>query len=153
MNNQQVLTEGTVQSSELVNETFEFWLHDHEHIRSPFPAYIHNDLRRIATERFFNWAKNLKDAAKDEMNDEMIGEKFEEIIFDVATALVLTEDEKVTILYPFLPRTGDKIMDENQREGIVTDRVIERTGDKSFLRVKLVRDDNSSWTTSFELPL
>ncbi len=148
-----ILDPNTVEGSELVTETFQFWFNDHEHIRSPFPAYIHNDVRRIATERFYEWASKLSDSAKEEMNDEMIGEKFEEIIFDAATNLVKTEDEKLTILYPFLPRTGDKIADEHDLTGIVIDRGIIREGDKSFLKVQMERIDKSTWNTSFELPL
>lgn len=148
-----VLNPDTVESSEMVTETFQFWFGDHEHIRSPFPLYIQNDVKRLSTERFYTWASKLTESAKEEMNDEMIGEKFEEIIFDVATNLVKTEDEKLTILYPFLPRTGDKILDDKDMTGIVIDRSIARDGDKSFLKIRMERDDKSTWNTSFELPL
>ena len=148
-----VLDPNTVESSELVTETFQFWFNDHGHIRSPFPSYIKNDVKRLATERFYTWASKLTDSAKEEMNDEMIGEKFEEIIFDAASNLVKTEDEKLTVLYPFLPRTGDKILDDNNITGIVTDRSIIRDGDKSFLKIQMERPDNTTWNTSFELPL
>jgi hypothetical protein len=153
MKTQLALNPDTLEGSELVKETFEFWFSDKEHIRSPFPAYIHNDLKRISTERFFGWAKNLKDEAKDEMNEEMIGEKFEEIIFDVATQLVKTDDERITILYPFLPRCGDSVVDENQTQGRITDRWIERDNDKARLRVKFETADKTMRETSFELPL
>jgi len=42
------------------------------------------------------------------LNDESIGEKFEKIIFETATKLIKTEDERITIVYPFLPRLKDK---------------------------------------------
>lgn len=153
MKQQDLLNPGTVESSELVQETFEFWFSDREHIRSPFPAYVHNDLKRISTERFYDWAKNLKDSAKDEMNDEMIGEKFEEIIFDVATQLVKTDDERITILYPFLPRLGDPIIDESNQRGTILNRHIVRDGDKSYLKVNFECADKTVRETSFELPL
>lgn len=101
MKQQDLLNPGTVESSELVQETFEFWFSDREHIRSPFPAYVHNDLKRISTERFYDWAKNLKDSAKDEMNDEMIGEKFEEIIFDIATSWLKRTMNALPFYTPF----------------------------------------------------
>jgi len=153
MKTQLALNPDTVEGSELVQETFEFWFADREHIRSPFPAYIQNELKRISTERFFGWAKNLKDEAKDEMNEEMIGEKFEEIIFDAATQLVKTEDEKITILYPFMPRCGDSIVDENNTQGRITDRWIERDNDKASLKVKFETADQSIRETSFDLPI
>ncbi|MBK9193150.1 MAG: hypothetical protein IPM77_17540 [Crocinitomicaceae bacterium] len=153
MKTQLALNPDTVEGSELVQETFEFWFSDREHIRSPFPAYIQNDLKRISTERFFGWAKNLKEEAKDEMNEEMIGEKFEEIIFDAATQLVKTDDERITILYPFLPRCGDSIIDEHQISGTIKDRWIERDNDKARLNVKFETADKNERETSFELPL
>ena len=148
-----LLDSSTVESSELVQETFDFWFMDKEHIRTPFPSYIRNELKQISTNRFYDWASKLNESAKEEMNDEMIGEKFEEIIFDVATQLVKTDDEKITILYPFLPRIGDQIMDSSDKVGQISSRYIDKDGDKSFLKVKLNNADGSTWETSFELPL
>ena len=64
-----------------------------------------------------------------------------------------TEDEKITILYPFLPRLEDSIKDQEGRNGIIVDRSIKKQEDKSFLEVKLIRDDGSDWVTQFELPV
>lgn len=146
----------SVESSELVEQTFQFWFNDQEHIRSPFPKYIQNELRRKATENFFRWASGLNNKAKDEINDEIIGERFEEIIFEAAMALVITEDEKITIKYPFLPRVGDMIFEnaENQTgKSVVLSRAIKKEGDQSFMSVKLEKNDSGeNWTTTFELP-
>lgn len=151
------LTPNTVESSELVNETFNYWFSDHGHVRSPFPDYIRPQLKQIATTSFFEWASKLKEEAKDEVNDEIIGEKFEEIIFEKATGLVATEDERISILYPFLPRMGDKISNEAQTNGNgeseVIDRSLVKEGDLSYLRVKLKSVQSSKiWETKFELP-
>lgn len=144
----------TVERSELVEQTFQFWFSDHGHVRSPFPNYIHNQLRNLATERFFLWSNGLKEDAKDEMNDEMIAEKFEEIIFEIATTLIKTEDERLTILYPFLPRTGDQITNENGEQGVIIDRWMKKEGDHNFMWVKCENKTiDTTWTTSFELPL
>ncbi len=148
------LDSATVESSELVNQTFQFWFSDNQHIRSPFPSYIHSDLRVKATEKFYKWAKNLDPKAKDELNDEAIGEKFEECIFETALGLIKTEDEKITILYPFLPRLNDQIKDASNREGVIVDRYIYKEKDTSFLKVKCkTMDEEEFWETSFELPL
>ncbi|MBD3637544.1 MAG: hypothetical protein HUJ25_09340 [Crocinitomicaceae bacterium] len=147
------LVYNSLESSELVNQTFEFWFSDNEHIRSPFPSYIHNDLKRIATEKFFAWAKGLNPKAKDELNDEMVGEKFEEIIFESASHLVKTEDERITLLYPFLPRIGDPIQNEGEEESKVIDRKMVKEGDHSFLEVTLEKvAAKEKWKTRFELP-
>ena len=144
----------TVESSELVDQTFLFWFGDHEHIRSPFPKYIQGALRDLATERFYKWVSSLKPEAKDELNDEAVGEKFEEIIFEVATSMVKTEDERITILYPFLPRLGDNLASESGEESKVVDRVLLKEGDYSFLKITCAKNSNGErWTTKFELPI
>ncbi len=149
------LEPNTVESSELVEQTFNFWFSDNEHIRSPFPEYIRPILKEKAVENFFKWVSNLNPKAKEEVNDEMIAEKFEEIIFETAMGLVHTEDEKITIQYPFLPRVDDEI--RNNEEDIQISKIIDRTltkeGDTKFLKVKLENVSNRQvWETKFELP-
>jgi hypothetical protein len=150
------LKEETVESSEMVKQTFAFWFTDQNHLRTPFPEYIRAPLQANATARFFRWAGALNEEAKNELNDEAIGEKFEEIIFEEAMKLVLTEDEKLTILYPFLPRIGDPI-DETKEElpgkSLVIDRSISKKKDHSFMHLTLERQTTKEkWETSFELP-
>jgi hypothetical protein len=143
----------TVESSELVEQTFKFWYNDNEHIRSPFPDYIRRDLKLSATEKFFRWASGLDPRAKDELNDEIIGEKFEEIIFEEACALVKTEDERTTIYYPFLPRIGDKLEDNGEANSVIVDRVIQKEEDDKFLKLILEKiESKERWETSIELP-
>lgn len=150
----QELERNTLESSEMVEQTFKFWFNDNDHIRSPFPNYIQSQLKDDATNMFFNWASNLRSGAKDELNDEMIGEKFEEIIFQVASELVMTEDERITITYPFLPRLGDEIKDNDVLESKIIDRVIVKEGDHSFLKLKLEKlISKETWETQMELPL
>ncbi len=150
------LAQGTLESSELVDETLKFWFKDNNHIRSPFPEYIRPELKKMASKSFFRWTSNLNPKAKDEVNDEMIAEKFEEIIFEEALKLVLTADEKITIRYPFLPRLGDELSKsevENEKSTVI-DRNIYKDGDYSFLKVMLEKQiSKQKWDTSFELPL
>lgn len=144
----------TVESSELVEQTFKFWFNDNDHIRSPFPDYIQRQLKLDATEKFFTWAKDLNPKAKEEMNDEMIGEKFEEIIFETASEMVKTEDERITIVYPFLPRIGDKLEDKGAVDSYVVDRAITKEGDNKSLKMTLEKSDSKEkWETSIELPV
>ena len=150
------LEPNTVESSELVEQTFTFWFSDNEHIRSPFPEYIRPILKEKAVEDFFKWVSNLNPEAKEEVNDEMIAEKFEEIIFEAAMGLVHTEDEKITIQYPFLPRVDDEISnnEEDAQLSKIIDRALIKEGDTKFLKVKLENSsDQQVWETKFELPL
>lgn len=150
------LEPNTVESSELVEQTFNFWFSDNEHIRSPFPEYIRPILKENAVDAFFKWVSNLNPKAKEEVNDEMIAEKFEEIIFETAMGLVHTEDEKITIQYPFLPRVDDEIRnnEEDAQLSKIIDRTLTKEGDTKFLKVKLENvGDQQVWETKFELPL
>ncbi|MBW7868588.1 MAG: hypothetical protein H3C31_09720 [Brumimicrobium sp.] len=143
-----------VEKSELVEQAFEFWFNGQEHIRSPFPSYIHNELKQRAIIRFNQWLDGLKDDLKDEINDEIVAEKFEEILFEEAHKLVLTEDEKNTILYPFLPRVGDHLNDYEGKKSEIIDRHILAEKDVTYLKVKCKRiEDDNIWETSFELPV
>lgn len=144
----------TIESSELVEQTFLFWLNDHGHIRSPFPTYIHGELKQKATERFYDWVNSLQPEAKDELNDEAVGEKFEEFIFETATTLIKTEDERITILYPFLPRLGDALSNEEGEASEIVDRLIVKEGDTSLLKVTCAKkSDGEKWSTTFTLPI
>jgi len=148
------LEKDTVEGSELVEQTFKFWFNDNEHIRSPFPDYIQRQLKLEATDLFYNWTKKLNNKAKEELNDEIIGEKFEEIIFEQATKLIKTEDERITIIYPFLPRTGDLLKNGTETDSQVIDRTIIKEGDTSFLKLKMKKSDSEEvWDTQIELPI
>lgn len=142
----------TLISSEFIEEAFHFWFNDEDHIRSPFPDYIRPALKQKATEKFSEWIEGVHQDAKDEFNDEMFAEKFEEILFEISLSLIQTEDERITILYPFLPRLNDKTAKDSQ-ESIIIERAIQVDGDfKSLLLTCLNSETNEKWTTSFELP-
>lgn len=153
-NNMKEIDRNTIESSDMVEHTFKFWFNDNEHIRSPFPEYIKPQLKKDATDLFFNWTKKLDDKAKDDLNDESIGEKFEEIIFETATKLIKTEDERITIVYPFLPRLNDKFEDEKEGDSLIIDRQLKKEGDNNFLHLKLERiESKDKWDTQIEVPL
>lgn len=142
---------------EMIVAAFEFWFNDSGHIRSPFPLYIHDDLRNKAIDKFLNWSAQINEKAKKEINDEILAEKFEEILFELAEGMVLTEDEKLTIKYPFMIRIGDAIKDKQQTdenpESKVIDRWVLKKGDEAFMKVKCKNTVSGvEWETEFELP-
>ena len=145
-----------IEKSQFLEESFKFWYNDHDHIRSPFPEYIREELKEKATKKFSDWLDNLKQGAEKEVDDAVIAEKFEELIFECGLELVKNEDEKITILYPFLPRLGDEITDKNQPDkgrSVITSRTIEKEGDTAYLKVDLENIFNKEqWETRFELP-
>lgn len=148
-----IIEKESVSKSELIEETLYFWFKGNPHIRSPFPNYIQTELKEIAISKFEVWLNQLHQDAHKEVNDEILAEKFEEILFESAVPLVLTEDERITILYPFLPRLDDEVLNQNQEKSTVVDRMIKQEGDLSFLKVTCKNlSDGEKWNTSFELP-
>lgn len=141
----------------MIDAAFNFWFSDKEHIRSPFPVYIREILTTKALDNFFDWINKISDKAKKEINDEIVAEKFEEILFETALPLVLTEDERLTIRYPFMMRLGDivnvKEVPETEATSEVIDRAFLKKGDFAFMKVKL-KDTNTGkiWEREFELP-
>lgn len=140
----------------LIEAAFDFWFKNNGHIRSPFPAYIREKLRLESTEKFLSWCKGISIEAKKEINDEILAEKLEEIIFERAYGLVLTEDEKLTIKYPFMPRLEDLIKDNETAggaEGKVVDRWLVKRGDFTFMKLKISNIKSGEiQETEFELP-
>ena len=142
---------------DMIKAAFEFWFSNSEHIRSPFPYYIHDKLQLDATFEFLEWSAKISEKAKKEINDEILAEKFEEIIFEHALKMVLTEDEKLTIRYPFMLRIGDIIKTkegtEDKSESTVLDRWYVKRDDFAFMKVKLKNNDSAEiWEREFGLP-
>ncbi len=142
---------------DMLENAFEFWFKNHEHIRSPFPERIREKLRVSATEKFLLWSEQISDKAKKDINDEILAEKFEEILFETGNDMVSGVEEKLTIKYPFMPRLNDviKVKDvpEEKAESRVIAREIYKKGDETFMKVKLKNvESGEEWETDFELP-
>lgn len=142
---------------EMLESAFAFWFTDHEHIRSPFPYNIREELRIKAIEKFLNWSEQISEKAKKDINDEILAEKFEEILFETGNDMVEDADDKLTIKYPFMPRINDviKVKDvpAEKAESKVVSRECFKKGDESFMKVKLKNlDSGVEWETDFELP-
>lgn len=141
----------------MIEAAFSFWFSDQDHVRSPFPYYIQEKLRPAAIDKFLGWSSQISEKAKKDINDEILAEKFEEILFELALNMVLTEDEKLTIRYPFLVRIGDVIKAKDAPDGRAESRVIDRwyakKDDAAFMKVKLKNNvTQEEWETEFELP-
>ncbi|HQV51932.1 MAG: hypothetical protein IPI00_12295 [Flavobacteriales bacterium] len=142
-----------IRKSPALHETIAFWFSDRDHLRSPFPPEIREELTEKAAVQFHKWVNLLDPKAKGEVDDEVIGEKIEEIIFACAMELVTDVEQRITIRYPFMPRPGDPITSSDGAESKVIARKIEKEGKDGFLMV-LARETGSSkeWSTRFELP-
>src|SRR5690554_1461334 len=142
----EMIGKNNLETSEFIEEVFHFWYNDNGHIRTPFPTYIQQKLKVEATEKFYSWVNNLKPEAKDELNEEAIAEKFEEVLFSLASQMVQTEDERISILFPFLPRINDILKDKDQAQNTVIDRHIKKEKDISFLHLMCVnKETDQKW--------
>ncbi|MBL7890783.1 MAG: hypothetical protein JNL24_14615 [Bacteroidia bacterium] len=141
----------------MIETSINYWFSSNDHVRCPFPDYIKEQLRTKVREDFLVWLNKLPEKAKNEINDEILLEKFEELLFETALAMVKDEDERITIKYPFLPRLGDEInvsgVDDMISKSVVKHREILKNGDVSFLSIKLFNASlGEEWNTKFELP-
>jgi len=142
---------------EMIKAAFDFWFNSNNHVRSPFPDYIREKLEEESIEKFLSWNSQISDKARKDINDEILAEKFEEIIFELALSMVITEDEKLTIRYPFMLRIGDIVKNKVNSEDTIDNTVIGRSytkrGDTAFLKVQLQSaSTGEKWETEFELP-
>ncbi|MBK6892843.1 MAG: hypothetical protein IPH00_06835 [Flavobacteriales bacterium] len=142
-----------VRESPALHETIEFWFSDRDHLRSPFPPGIREELTEKAALRFHQWVNLLDPKAQGEVDNEVMGEKIEEIIFTCAMELVTDPEQRITIGFPFMPRPGDPIQSSDGSESKVIARRIEKEDKDAFLLV-LARETGSGkeWSTRFELP-
>jgi hypothetical protein len=138
---------------EMIDVSFEFWFRDHDNVRSPFPDYIKSDLKTSAVKNFLEWSAKLTPEAKKEINDEILLERFEEIMFEEALKMVMSEEEKITVKYPFMLRIGDKVAQGEKPESLVVAREIMLDNDTPYLKVTFAETANGNkWESSFEIP-
>ena len=150
-------TKEQLTNSEMVQLTFEFWFADHSHVRSPFPFYVQSEVKDKSVEFFLQWMGNLNAKANEEITEEIAQEKFEEVLFQAASALVKTDDEVLTLRFPFLPRCGDPIdggdIEGRSGENIVQKRYLIKEGKDEFMEVSVKNTASGKvWETRFELP-
>lgn len=138
---------------EMLEVAIEYWYKGQEDRRSPFPDYIKSDLRKAAIIGFLDWSKKLSPDAKKEINDEILAERFEEFLFEEAYKMVMTEDEKITVKYPFMLRVEDRVNHDGKPASIVVKREITKQGDNTYLKVIFEEEESGKlWDTLFELP-
>jgi len=141
----------------MISASLEYWYTDHEHVRSPFPEFMRKPLATEAASKMLSWTNQLNDEAKKELSQEMLAEKFEELLFDTALGFAQSEDEKITIRYPFMLRVGDPINSVSDDvvvgEGKIISRSIQKESDSVFLEVIVESIGSGEISSSrFELP-
>ena len=154
------IPENVEDANDLVDAALNFWLKGNGPIRSPFPSYIHKKIQKEPRERFLDWLNNLDSKTKKQLSDELLVEKFELILFEISLGLVKTEDEKITIKYPFLPRTNDPVQTtvknhnkSRKVRGTIIERELIKEKNQPYLKVKCLDNESEyTWETKFKLP-
>lgn len=150
-------TADQLRDSQLVQQAFAYWFADHEHVRSPFPAYVQDELKESSVMAFADWIRRLDPQAQKEVTDEAALQKFEELLFREATRLVRTPDELITLRLPFLPRIGDAIagggISGRGGDNVIRSRALVSEGKDEFMEVEAENlASGQLWRTRFELP-
>ena len=140
--------------NDFFEEAFKFWFNDNDQIRTPFPEKIRPELKEKTMKFFMEWVTELSEEEKSKLGNEEIAEVFEMILFNQAIGLVEDEDQKITICYPFLPRSGDVVDDKVRGSSTVIERQIDvKEDNKKYLKLNLKSEtDSVEWETEFELP-
>ncbi len=150
----QRLEHQTLIGQDFIEAAFRDWLEDSDDYRCPFPEAMREELSEKTFRLFMEWTFQLDNSTP--ISSDVLSEKFGEIIQNVGLSLAQTDDERITIQYPGLPRVGDKVnfhdsVTEMRTGEIIQRYLIENTGKKE-IRVRVRYSDTAEeWETSFEL--
>lgn len=152
---QDYIKEQKVIDKDFIEQSFQFWFVDNEHIRSPFPSLIKEELKEKTFRVFMEWVYELKEEELTEMKDEDYVEMFENILFNQATQLIDSSDvdSLITVNYPFLPRLGDVVDDkENGASRVVRREIQKKDDDKVYMTLSMESESSAKWESKFVLP-
>ncbi len=138
----------------MLEEGYRYWFTDHDHLRSPFPASIHDELRTKTSKRFEEWVQTVGEEDLGKLEEAELVEMFEMFLFNVALSLCHDPDQQITISYPFMPRCGDEVNDVNNGLSQVAERkVIDVEENKRQLKLFMkTKPGDIAWQTAFDLP-
>jgi len=142
-----------VLGDDFFDSAFTYWLRDREDFRSPFPGYMHGDLQSFTRRWLIEWF--FLDAEDDDRNAEAVSLKFTEAIHEVGLALARDEEDRLTILYPELPRPGDEVSvkgEGDDRDAEILSRELEQDEGRTVVNVVFkFADTGEKAMTTFEI--
>jgi hypothetical protein len=143
-------------TQEFIDNAFKYWFTDDEQGRSPFPDNIQEELGVRTFRKFMEWVFEEEEHNRFPYFEQLIP-VFVEIIYEEAFALAETNDEKLTIVYPQLPRVGEwvyvreKETDPKKVGQIMSREIITKEG-KEYCRFMLKSEDGrEEWGEVVEL--
>lgn len=133
-----------------------FWFNDNEQVRSPFPKELQPEVKRRAQTEYLQWLDNLTDEDKVEVNDDEMVNVFEGFLFAEGLKMAGENDPDLalTLHFPFMPRIGDLVNNEDRGESRVVERRVEAKEDNQAFMVVVLQTVKSqeTWQTEFMLP-
>ena len=133
-----------------------YWFNDNEEVRSPFPVEIQSEVKRRAQKEFLDFLASLTEQDAQAMNDDEMVSIFEGFLFAEGLKLIDKDDRDLalTLNFPFLPRVGDLVNNENKGESCVIERRVESKEDKRPFMVVVLQivESKETWQTEFVLP-
>ncbi len=140
----------------LVEAACAFWFNDNDRVHSPFPKSIQRQLKDKTQARYLDWVRNFDGTDREEVDDEELAGVFESFLFAEALELVGEEDTDLllTIHYPFLPRIGDAVEDDDQGASRIVDRKLEqKDDDKLYMIISLSTvESGAAWQSEILIP-
>lgn len=152
---QKFISTQTKIDQEFIDQSFKFWIESNQHIRSPFPKAITEELKEKTYRVFMEWVYELKPDEVEKMKEEDFVEMFENIMFNQAIQLIDKNDidSMITINYPFLPRLGDCVDDEKYGSSRIVRREIQKKeDDKVYMTLSMKNQCQETWESKFVLP-
>lgn len=117
-----------------LSEGFAYHFDDNADLRSPFPAYTHDALVQNTFQRIMHWAFEQD---KTRVTDEILTSVFQSILVEEGQKLVATDDERLSIAYPELPRLGDTTNIAEKGVYKISRRHLYQKEDALFLKIFL----------------
>jgi hypothetical protein len=152
----QRLKQQTIIGQEFMEAAFADWFEDTDKFRSPFPEKMRDKLSELTFRLFMEWTFQRQEH-DGPITAEELGEKFGEIIQMVSISLAQSDEERMTIYYPDLPRVGDAVTfhgesESDTREGEVVNRyLVDTDGHKELRLLGRYNDTGEVWETGFDL--
>ncbi len=145
----------TPKKYELIDAACAFWFGEDERVRSPFPEAIRPELKQNAQREYVLWLRNLTEEDRGEVEDDELASVFEQLLFREGLKLVGEDDTDLllTIHYPFMPRVGDPVQNEEHGPSHVVKRELKQGEDAKLEMLLFLETDatKDAWQTEFAI--
>ncbi len=144
----------TLINQEFINLNFSYWLMDDKEAKTPFPPYMYEELQEKTFKEFMKWVFIVDDNDQD-ITEEELCEKFEEVIKDIAFKLAKNKDDILSIKYINYPAKGELVRIDRDGEKIIARTAFREEvyiNGKKYLKYLLQADGGkTTWEELYEL--